>query len=53
MWDCKPIDTPMDPNVKLLPNQRESCPDLGRYRRLVEKLNYSIMTKHGISYYRG
>ena len=23
MLDCKPVDTPMDPNVKLLPSQRE------------------------------
>ena len=23
MLDCKPIDTPMDPNVKLIPSQEE------------------------------
>ncbi|MCI77119.1 hypothetical protein A2U01_0098389, partial [Trifolium medium] len=27
MIDCKPIDTPMDPNVKLLQNQGEPDPD--------------------------
>jgi hypothetical protein len=27
MLDCKPVDTPMDPNVKLLQNQREPYPD--------------------------
>ncbi|RVX23604.1 Retrovirus-related Pol polyprotein from transposon TNT 1-94 [Vitis vinifera] len=35
MLDCKPIDTPMDPNVKLVPGQGEPLGDLGRYRRLV------------------
>lgn len=50
MLDCKPIDTPMDPNVKLLPDQGESFPDPGRYRRLVGKLNYLTMTRPDISY---
>ena len=27
MLDCKPIDTPIDPNVKLVPRQRESLGD--------------------------
>ena len=40
MLDCKPIDTPMDPNVKLVP--REGDP--GRYQRLVGKLNYLTIT---------
>ena len=40
MLDCKPVDTPMDPNVKLVLGQGESLGDLGRYRRLVGKLNY-------------
>ena len=31
MLDCKPIDTPMDPNVKLVPGQGEPLNDLGRY----------------------
>ncbi|RVW40090.1 Retrovirus-related Pol polyprotein from transposon RE2 [Vitis vinifera] len=35
MLDCKPVDTPMDPNVKLIPGQGEPLADLGRYRRLV------------------
>ena len=29
MLDCKPVDTPMDPNVKLVPGQRESLGDPG------------------------
>ncbi|KAK2396286.1 hypothetical protein QL285_057944 [Trifolium repens] len=47
---CKPVDTPMDPNVKLLPNQGEPYSDPGRYRRLVGKLNYLTMTRPGISF---
>ncbi|RVW85438.1 Retrovirus-related Pol polyprotein from transposon RE1 [Vitis vinifera] len=35
MLDCKPVDTPMDPNVKLVPGQGEPLRDPGRYRRLV------------------
>ncbi|RVW26535.1 Retrovirus-related Pol polyprotein from transposon RE1 [Vitis vinifera] len=33
--DCKLVDTPMDPNVKLIPGQGEPLGDLGRYRRLI------------------
>ena len=29
MLDCKPVDTPMDPNVKLVPRQGESLEILG------------------------
>ena len=32
MLDCKPIDTPMDLNVKLVPGQGEPLRDPGRYR---------------------
>ncbi|RVX01548.1 Retrovirus-related Pol polyprotein from transposon RE1 [Vitis vinifera] len=35
MLDCKPIDTPIDPNVKLVPGQGKPLGDPGRYRRLV------------------
>ncbi|RVX11393.1 Retrovirus-related Pol polyprotein from transposon RE1 [Vitis vinifera] len=35
MLDCKPVDTPIDPNVKLVPGQGEPLGDPGRYRRLV------------------
>ena len=50
MLDCKPIDTPMDPNVKLVPGQGEPLEDLGRYRRLVGKLNYLTITRPNISF---
>lgn len=48
--DCKSVDTPMDPNVKLLPKQGDPYPIPGRYRRLVEKLNYLTMTRLDISF---
>ncbi|RVW65705.1 Retrovirus-related Pol polyprotein from transposon RE2 [Vitis vinifera] len=44
MLDCKSVDTPMDPNIKLVPGQGEPLGDLGRYRRLVGKLNYLTIT---------
>ena len=50
MLDCKPVDTPMDPNVKLVPSQGELLRDPGRYRRLVGKLNYLTITRLDISF---
>ena len=50
MLDCKPVDTPMDANVKLVPGQGELLQDLGRYRRLVGKLNYFTFTQPDISF---
>ena len=50
MLDCKPIDTPMDPNVKLLPRQGEPLRDPGRYRRLMGRLNYLIIIRPDISF---
>ena len=32
MLDCKPVDTPMNPNVKLVLSQRAPLRDPGRYR---------------------
>ena len=48
--DCKPVDTPMDPNVKLVPGQGESLGDPKRYRRLADKLNYLTITRPYISF---
>ena len=45
MLDCKPVDTPMDLNVKCVPGQGEPQRYPGRYRRLVGKLNYLITTR--------
>ena len=50
MLDCKPVDTPMDPNIKLVPSQGELPRDPGRYRRLIGKLNYLTITQPGISF---
>ena len=50
MLDYKPIDTPMDPNVKLVPGQGELLRDPGRYRQLVGKLNYLTITQPDISF---
>ena len=50
MLDCKSVDTPMAPNVKLVPSQRELLRDPGRYRRLVGKLNYLTITRLDISF---
>ena len=45
MLDCKPVDTSMDPNVKLVLGQGEPLRDPGRYQRLVGKLNYLTITR--------
>ena len=45
MIDCRSSDTPMDPNVKLLPSQQEPLKDLRKYRRLVRRLNYLTVTR--------
>ncbi|RVX02403.1 Retrovirus-related Pol polyprotein from transposon RE1 [Vitis vinifera] len=51
MLDCKPVDTPMDPNVKLVPGQGEPLGDPGRYRRLVGKfeLSHHYSSRHFFS----
>ena len=49
MLNYKPVDTPMDSNVKLVPGQGEPLRDLGRYRRLVGKLNYLTIVELDIS----
>ena len=50
MLKCKPIDTSMDPNVKLVPGQGEPLRDPRRYRQLVGKLNYLTITRPNISF---
>ena len=50
MLDCKPVDTLMDPNVKLVPRQREPLRDPGRYKQLVGRLNYLTITRPDISF---
>ncbi|XP_070052819.1 secreted RxLR effector protein 161-like [Nicotiana tomentosiformis] len=50
MMGCRPIDSPMDPNAKLLPGQKELLRDPTRYWRLVGKLNYLTVTRPDISF---
>ncbi|KAF3617174.1 putative nitric oxide synthase [Capsicum annuum] len=50
MMGCRPIDTPMDPNVKLLPGQGKPLSDPERCRRLVGKLNYLTVTRPYLSF---
>ena len=50
MLDYKPVDTPVDPNVKLVPKQGKPLRDPGRYRRLVERLNYLTITQSNIPF---
>lgn len=50
MLECKPADSPMDPNLKLLPNQGETYSNPERYRRLVGKLIYLTITRPDISF---
>ena len=47
---ARPVDTPMDLNVKLVPGQGEPLRDPGRYRRLMGKLNYLTITLPDISF---
>ena len=50
MLDCKPVDTHMDLNVKLVPGQGKPLRDPGGYRRLVCKMNYLTITRPDISF---
>ncbi|XP_050909452.1 uncharacterized mitochondrial protein AtMg00810-like [Lathyrus oleraceus] len=49
LLNAKPIRTPMDPSVKLLPNQR-ALSDSGRYKIFVRNLNYLTVTHPDISF---
>ena len=51
MLYCKPVDTPMASNVKFVPGQGEPLRDIGRYRRLVGRLNYLTITRPDISFH--
>ena len=50
MLDYKLVDTPLDSDVKLVPRQGEFLRDLGRYQRLVGRLNYLTITRSDISF---
>ena len=46
MLDCKIVDTPMDPNVKLVPGQGEPLKDPERYRAMALATCELIWLKH-------
>ena len=50
MLEWKLVDTPMDPNIKLVLGQGEPLQDPWRYRRLIGKLNYLTITRPKISF---
>nr|KYP52070.1 Copia protein [Cajanus cajan] len=50
MTDYRPIDSPMDPNQKLMTDQGEPFTKLERYRRLVGKLIYLTITRPDLSF---
>ncbi|KAJ0778869.1 putative RNA-directed DNA polymerase [Helianthus annuus] len=47
---CKPVDSPMLPTRKLIPEDGSPMKDHERYRRLVGKLNYLTVTRPDISF---
>lgn len=50
MLGCKPTETPMDSNVKLLKSSTEKRVDKSQYQRLVGKLIYLAHTRPDISF---
>jgi transposase InsO family protein len=46
----KPVSTPMEPNLKLMPDEGDFVDDPDTYRRLVGKLIYLTITRPDISY---
>ena len=48
MLVCKSIDSSIEVNTKLLLNQGKLLEDVGRYKRLVKKLNYLTVIRHHI-----
>jgi Reverse transcriptase (RNA-dependent DNA polymerase) len=47
---CKPIDTPIEPNIKIGPNDDEALTDISQFQRLVEKLIYLTVTRPDITF---
>ena len=48
--NAKLVDTPMDPSVKLVPDKEELYFNLGRYKQLVNNLNYLTDTHFDITF---
>ena len=53
MLDCKPISTPMDPNVRLQEDKGKDLEDVSMFRQLVGSLIYLTLTRPDISYVVG
>lgn len=47
---CEPVDTPMDPNIKLSDQSTSTPVDKGRYQRLVRKLIYLAHTRPDLAF---
>ena len=50
MIDCKPMSTPMDPNVRLQEDEGKDLEDVNMYRQLVVSLIHLTLTRTDISY---
>jgi len=50
MLGSKPLDSPMEQGVKLVADGEEILNYFERYRRLVDKLNYLIVTRLDIAF---
>ena len=50
LLNSKSVETPIDPNAKLLPSQGELLSDSEKYTKLVGKLNYLTVTRPDISF---
>ncbi|KAL4355035.1 hypothetical protein GQ457_06G000650 [Hibiscus cannabinus] len=50
MLDCKPISTPMDPNIKLQAEEGKDLEDTTMYRQLVGSLIYLTLSRPDIAY---
>ena len=50
MLRCKPIETPIEPNVKLQPTEAENVKNKEHYQRLVGRLIYQSHTRPNISF---
>ncbi len=53
MSDCKPVSTPMEPNVKMCANEGRVLEDATMYRKLVGSLINLTLTRPDISYVVG
>lgn len=50
MLGSKPVDTPMDPNVKLTSSMDDTPVDKGRFQRLVGNFMYLAYTRPDIAF---